>query len=328
MNDSTSTEALAEFIVPCHNERENAKSFYDEFKRVFDGSDVSWRLIMVDDGSSDGTFSVLKSLAIKDNRVKVIRFSRNFGKEAAIYAGLTNSTGDYIGIIDGDLQQPPAVALEMLQVLIQDADYDCVAAYQEERREGALVSMLKGRFYRVFAKAARSQVVANASDFRVFRRVVAEAILQLPEYYRFSKGIFAWVGFETKPYPYIPAMRIAGESKWSLRSLFAYAFEGLLSFTTSPLHFITRVGVVVSAVAIVYAAFLIVRTLVFGVDLPGYASTVALILLFGGGQFFALGVIGEYLARAYIQGKNRPIYIIKETCNICESHVIGIIRDE
>lgn len=270
---------------------------------------------MVDDGSTDGTFGELRAIAEEDARVRVIRFSRNFGKEAAIYAGLQASRGDYIGIIDGDLQQPPSVAYEMVCELMGDQECDCVAAYQEHRREGKLVTWLKGRFYSVFAKAARTQVIADASDFRVFRRSVADAILQMPEYYRFSKGIFAWIGFTTKPYPYTPAEREAGETKWSLRSLFAYAFEGLLSFTTSPLHFITRFGLVVCALAIVYAIVLIVRTLVMGIDLPGYASTVALILLFGGGQFFAIGVIGEYLARAYIQGKNRPVYIIKDTMN-------------
>ena len=311
---------FVELIVPCHNEQENVERFYKEFKSAFEKCPIRWGLIMVDDGSSDDTYSELKKLALQDASVRVIRFSRNFGKEAAILAGLQASTGNYVGIIDGDLQQPPSVALEMLEELLADPRYDCVAAYQEHRKEGKLVSALKKRFYLVFAKASHAQVVADASDFRIFKRVVADAILQLPEYYRFSKGIFAWIGFETKPFPYTPAGREAGESKWSLRSLFAYAFEGLLSFTTSPLHFITKFGLAVCLIAVVYAIALIARTLVMGIDLPGYASTVALILLLGGGQFFAIGVIGEYLARTYIQGKNRPVFIVKETDNFDNPH--------
>ena len=305
------------FVVPCFNEQDNIEAFHAEFARAFEGSAFEWRLVMVDDGSTDATWEKISSLAATDARVSGLRFSRNFGKEAAIYAGLEEcvDASDYMGIIDADLQQQPSVARDMLELLDSKPEVDCVAAYQEERREGALVSFLKKRFYSIFTSMTRSKVVADASDFRVFRRSVGEAVLSMTEYHRFSKGIFAWVGFETEPYPYTPASRNAGDSKWSIGSLFRYAFEGILSFSTAPLTFIAGAGLVVSIGALIYAIVLIIRTLAFGIDVPGYASSVALILLLGGVQLFALGVIGEYLARAYIQGKERPVYILKSSVN-------------
>ena len=268
---------------------------------------------MIDDGSSDETYSRIETLAKEHDNVFGIQFSRNFGNEAVIYAGLRASDADYVGIVDADLQQPPAMARKMLEALAENDEYDCVAAYQENRRENALVSALKKSFYRVFAKAARSSVIENASDFRVFKRYVADAILELPEYHRFSKGIFAWVGFNTLPMPYTPDERTTGTSKWTITSLFKYAFEGLLSFTTQPLHAIFLLGITVSIVAVIYLIVLVVHTLVNGIDVPGYASTIGLILLMGGGQFLAIGTIGEYLARSYIQEKQRPIYLVRKT---------------
>lgn len=306
----------ADFIVPCYNEEGNVTAFRDAWLQEFEGCHVNWRLIMVDDGSSDATIHELEKMASTDLRIAVIGFSRNFGKEAAIYAGLQHSDADYIGIIDADLQQPPSVAREMLEQLMEQNDIDCVAAFQKTRKEGWLISEIKKKFYQVFAKASQSSAVENASDFRVFRRSVADALLSMSEYYRFSKGMFAWIGFRTLPWPYTPNERTVGESKWSFRSLLRYAFEGLLSFTTNPLHLITKVGVIVSLIAVVYTLVIIVRTLLVGVDLPGYASTICLILLFGGGQFFAIGIIGEYLGRTYIQGKHRPIYIVRERKNL------------
>ena len=305
-----------DFIVPCFNEEESVRAFYEEFSAVFDAAEVDWTLVMVDDGSKDATFDMLQKLSA-DPRVKVIQFSRNFGKEAAIYAGLSVADADYVGLIDADLQQLPSTALEMLSFLDMHDEYDCVAAYQAERHDGFLVSFLKRSFYKVFSRAARSNdVIPNASDFRVFRRSVAEAILLLPEYHRFSKGIFSWIGFNTYAYPYEPEERRAGESKWSIMSLFSYAFEGILSFSTSPLHFITVLGVATSTIAFIYALVIIIKTLVVGIDVPGYASTTALVLLLGGVQILSLGIIGEYLARLYIQEKNRPVYIIKTAINI------------
>ena len=308
------------FIVPCYNEQDNVIAFYDAFVEAFDAAAVDWRLVMVDDGSSDLTFERLSSLAEGDHRVTVLSFSRNFGKEAAIYAGLTEaSDADYVGIIDADLQQPPATALEMLRILMADEDCDCVAAYQENRREGAFLSFAKRSFYKIFARASRSQtVLENASDFRVFRSCVAKAILSMPEYHRFSKGIFSWVGFNTIAHPYTPDERNAGSTKWNFASLMAYAIEGILSFSTRPLHLVTGLGLTVSFLALVYAVVLILKTLIVGVDVPGYASSVALILLLGGAQLLAIGIIGEYLSRLYEQEKRRPVYIIRRGINRLE----------
>ena len=307
--------AQVDFIVPCYNERENLDALYNAFVAAFDGSEYDWRLIMVDDGSKDGSFDLIADLARAHKNIHAIQFSRNFGKEAAIMAGLEASTGDYVGIVDADLQQPPTVACQMLDELVSSEDIDCVAAFQENRRENALTRFLKKMFYKVFARAARSDIIPDASDFRIFRRKVAKAILAMPEYHRFSKGMFAWVGFNTQPFPYTPEERTAGTSKWNILSLFKYAFEGLLSFTTRPLHFITMLGFAVFAIALIYFIVLFVKTVINGVDVPGYASTFGLVLLMGGGQFLAIGIIGEYLARAYIQGKSRPIYLVRQELN-------------
>ena len=318
---------MVSFIVPCYNEQDNVLAFYEAFRQAFgaDGS-IDWHLVMVDDGSRDATYERLSELAGRDGRVTVISFSRNFGKEAAIYAGLKESVdSDYVGIIDADLQQPPATALEMYNILVENPQYDCVAAYQETRHEGALMEFMKRSFYEVFARAARSNtVVANASDFRVFNRDMADAIVDLPEYHRFSKGIFSWVGFNTYAYPYEPSERNAGSTKWSFKSLMKYAIDGILSFSTGPLHLITGLGLFCSAAALVYALVLIDKTLVVGVDVPGYASNTALILLFGSVQLLAIGVIGEYLARLYEQEKQRPIYIVRRRLNKMEgSHDVA-----
>lgn len=309
---------MVSFVVPCYNEQENVHAFYDAFVGAFgqDGQ-IDWHLVMVDDGSSDDTYLRLHDLAAKDQRVTVISFSRNFGKEAAVYAGLREAEGsDYVGIIDADLQQQPSTAREMYQILVENPEYDCVAAYQAKRHEGAFMGFVKRCFYKVFSQTSQTDgVLENASDFRVFTGDVNQAILSMPEYHRFSKGIFSWVGFHTYPYPYEPSERMSGSTKWSFKSLMRYAIEGILSFSTKPLHLITCLGMVCSGLALIYAIGVIVKTLVMGVDVPGYASIVALILLFGSVQLLAIGVIGEYLARMYEQGKQRPVYIVKKRLN-------------
>lgn len=309
---------MVSFIVPCYNEQDNVRAFYEAFVSAFgDDGTYDWHLVMVDDGSADATFERLGELAAADTRVTVISFSRNFGKEAAIYAGLSEAKdSDYVGIIDADLQQPPATAREMFQILLDNPDYDCVAAYQAVRHEGALMGFVKRTFYKVFTQTSRSDgVVENASDFRIFNNGVVRAILSMPEYHRFSKGIFSWVGFRTYPFPYEPSERNAGSTKWSFRSLMRYAIEGILSFSTQPLHLITGFGICCSGLALLYALYIVVKTLVVGKDVPGYASIVALILLFGGIQLLAIGVIGEYLARLYEQEKRRPVYIVRRRLN-------------
>lgn len=294
------------------------RALYEAFVAAFDRRGLKdWRLITVDDGSADDTYARLEELASHDERVTVLRFSRNFGKEAAIYAGLSEARdAKYAGIIDADLQQPPATAFEMYQLLVQNPAYDCVAAYQEARHESALIGFMKRSFYKVFTRASRSSgVIENASDFRVFNNKVTRAILSMPEYHRFSKGIFSWVGFNTYAYPYVASERNAGTTKWSFISLVKYALEGILSFSTRPLHLITGLGFCSSVFAMLYAIALIAKTLIVGVDVPGYASVVALILFFGGIQLLAIGIIGEYLARLYEQEKHRPVYIVSEKLN-------------
>ena len=313
---------MVSFVVPCFNEEDNVIPFYEAFRDEFSRDEQEdWRLVMVDDGSSDDTYSRLEQLARTDARVTVLSFSRNFGKEAAVYAGLNEAKeSDYVGLIDADLQQLPSTALEMLKILESRDDIDCVAAYQESRKEGLLLGWVKRCFYKVFTHASRSQnVIENASDFRVFRHEVTEALLSLPEYHRFSKGLFSWIGFNTYAYPYTPEERNSGSTKWSVRSLVNYALEGILSFSTTPLHLVTITGVCVSIIAFIYAIVLVIRTLIFGIDVPGYASIVALILIFGGLIQLSLGIIGEYLARLYVQEKSRPVYIVRKTINGAKS---------
>ena len=300
---------LVTFIVPAYNEVDNVIPFYQEFSTVFSEASIPFELIYIDDGSSDGTRQKLKGLASQNPYVLAISFSRNFGKEAAIWAGLQNAHGEVIGIIDADLQQSPKDALNMVKLLLSDDDFDIVAAFQAERHESALISFAKKRFYGIMGSLMKTPVVADASDFRVFRRKVAEAILSLPEYDRFSKGIFSWVGFHTENYPYVPSDRRSGTSKWSVSSLFKYAFSGLISFSSSPLRLASYIGFVVSAIALIYFAIVVIQKLFFGISISGYATIVCLILLLGGVQLLFLGVAGEYIGRTYIQSKQRPIYI-------------------
>lgn len=303
---------LVSFIVPSFNEAPNLVAFYTEFSRVFSQSDYDWELIFVDDGSTDESFKILSDLSLKLPGITAIQFSRNFGKEAAIWAGLNTAKGDLVGIIDADLQQPPCDALAMVDLLVSNPEYDCVAAYQEKRNEGGISASIKNCFYKIMSKMCSMDMIQNASDFRVFRRSVADAILSLPESQRFTKGIFAWIGFETLPYPYTPQDRVAGESKWSFRKLVAYAAEGILSFSTAPLKVATVLGLATSFFALIYCVAVLLRTLIFGIDVPGYATTIGVVLLLGGIQLMVLGAIGEYLARDYIQGKQRPIFIEKK----------------
>ena len=242
-----------------------------------------------------------------------VNFSRNFGKEAALLAGLSHATGEVVGIMDADLQQEPETLLAMYQELICHPEADCVAAYQSTRHEGALKALLKGAFYRVFKDITQgtSGMIAGASDFRVLRRCMAEALLSMPEYHRFSKGLFAWVGFETIPFAYEPSPRAAGTTKWSLRKLMAYAIEGILSFSTAPLKLATLVGSLSSLAAVAYFFVVVWETLATDRVPSGYPTIVCLILLLGGLTLLTLGIIGEYVARIYLEGKHRPAYIAK-----------------
>lgn len=303
-------------IIPCYNEQDNILPFFKETVNAFQEmpkSITSFEMIYVNDGSSDNTSQNLKELYKSySSVVSVVEFSRNFGKEAAMLAGLRHAKGDFVTIIDADLQQRPEIVVKMVEHLLENEDCDMVAAYQEERIEGKFMSFIKKGFYKCINIASDTDFFQGASDFRTFRNRVAEAILSLPEYYRFSKGIFSWIGFNTYYMPYIAEERLSGTTKWSFFLSLKYAIEGIIAFTTLPLKIATAVGTLTFVASILYMFVVIIQKLFFGVDVPGYATIVVLILFLGGLQLLLLGIAGEYLARTYIQGKNRPIYIEKE----------------
>lgn len=302
-------------IIPCYEEDECLPLLFDRVTEALDATGLSYELVFVNDGSQDQTWQLVDEFARSGRapRVVGVDFSRNFGKEAALLAGLSHATGEVLGIMDADLQQEPQTLLAMYRELVAHPEADCVAAYQSTRHEGALKALLKRGFYRVFKGITQgtSGMIAGASDFRVFRRCVAEALLSMPEYHRFSKGLFAWVGFETIPFAYEPSPRAAGTTKWSLRKLMSYAIEGIFAFSTAPLKLATLVGALSSLAAVIY--FFVVVWEAFATDkVPsGYPTIVCLILLLGGLTLLTLGIIGEYVARIYLEGKRRPIYIAK-----------------
>mgnify|MGYP003308740834 FL=1 len=303
-------------IIPCYNEQDNIFPFFEATANAFKelpNAIKSLEMIFVNDGSQDITSQKLKELySSYPSVVSVVEFSRNFGKEAAMLAGLRHATGDFVTIIDADLQQRPEIVVEMVEHLLENEDCDMVAAYQDKRNEGKFISFMKKCFYKCINITSETEFFQGASDFRTFRKRVADAILSLPEYYRFSKGIFSWIGFNTYYMPYTAEERHSGESKWSFFKFFKYALDGIIAFTTLPLKVATVSGFVIFLASILYMLFVILKRLILGVDVPGYATIVVLILFLGGLQLLLLGVVGEYIARTYIQGKNRPVYIEKE----------------
>lgn len=304
-------------IIPCYNEEENIELFFNEVNKVFNdmGRIKQYEFVFIDDGSKDKTYDELKKIFEnnkQNHNIQIISFSRNFGKESAIYAGLAKSKGDMVCIIDADLQQKPEVVLEMLNIMYKNQYVDCVAAYQEKRKEGKIISALKSHFYKIINKMTEIDFVNGASDFRPMKRCMVEALLKMTEYHRFSKGMFAWVGFNTEYIPYEVADRKNGKSKWNFISLLKYAVEGIISFSTVPLKISTFLGITFSIIGIFYMFFVIIRKLILENDVPGYTTIVVLLLSLGGIQLISLGIIGEYLSKMYIQVKNRPIYLIKE----------------
>ena len=300
-------------VVPCYNEAENVVAFQDATIAAFNGCGYDFELVYVDDGSSDATLHELRKLyAAQRCPVKVVSFSRNFGKEAGIYAGMEHADGDYIALIDADLQQRPEIVRNMVSILDQSPEYDMVAAYQDRRGEGKVLSFFKKSFYRVINWLSNVNLKSDASDFRTFRRSVAESILKLAEYHRFSKGIFAWVGYNTYFIPYTACERAAGTTKWNFRKLMNYAIDGIIGYSTKPLRLATLLGFLTSGAALIYLLAVIIEKLVTGIDIPGYATIIVLILFLGSMQLFCIGIIGEYVGRTFEQAKNRPIYIAKE----------------
>ena len=301
-------------VVPCYNEEENVEKFFAETNNAFSGKGFDYEFVFVNDGSRDLTHKRLKKLyeENENHNIQVLTFSRNFGKEAAIYAGLGAAKGDMVCIIDADLQQRPEVVLEMLEAMREDGDIDSVAAYQEERKESKIMIAFKSMFYKLINRMADVDFVNGASDFRLMKRNMVEAILQMTEYHRFSKGIFSWVGFNTKYIPYKVQERESGDSKWSFGKLLKYAIDGIVSFSTFPLKLSAFVGFISAIISIIYLVIVVVQKLAFGIDVPGYATIVVLVLFLGGMQLFSLGILGEYLSKIYVQVKNRPVYVLKE----------------
>ncbi len=300
-------------IIPCYNEEESIQPFFEAVKKEFSTVSYEYEMIFINDGSKDKTYNKLKQLYTENlqENITVINFSRNFGKEAAMYAGLKEAKGEYLSIIDADLQQPPFIVKQMVQMLDEQQDVDCIAAFQAQRIENKAISLLKGTFYKIINSITEIEFKSGASDFRTFRRSVADSLLQMKENFRFSKGLFSWVGFETEYISYIPEERYAGTTKWSLRKLMKYALDGIVSFTVAPLKIASFLGSVLSLISLIYLIVICVQKIVMGISIPGYATLVCLILLLGGVELIILGIIGEYLGRIYLQVKERPIYISK-----------------
>lgn len=300
-------------VVPCYNEAESVMLFQDAVIQAFDGCGYDYEIVFVDDGSKDATMHNLRKLHCAQKcPIKVVSFSRNFGKEAALYAGLQHASGEYISLIDADLQQPPEIVRNMVSILDKDSKYDVVAAYQDRRGEGRILSFFKKGFYGLINKLSTVKLQPDASDFRTFRRSVAASLIELKEYHRFSKGIFAWVGYETCFIPYTANKRVAGTTKWSFRKLFNYALEGIVGFSTAPLRLSVYLGFFTAIAAVIYSLVVLLEKLIYGIAVPGYASIIVLILLLGSMQLFCIGIIGEYVGKIFEQSKDRPIYLKKE----------------
>lgn len=301
-------------IVPCYNEEEAVPLFYREICRVFQEiPDIELELIFVNDGSRDGTLKVVKGLASQDTRVKYVGLSRNFGKEAGMYAGMSYASGDYAAIMDVDLQDPPALLPEMLRS-IREEGYDCVATRRVSRKgEPPIRSLFARIFYRMMHRISSTEIVDGARDYRLMTRQFVGEILRLGEYNRFSKGLFGWVGFETKCLEYENVERVAGETKWSFWKLLLYSIEGIVGFSTAPLAFSAFLGVFFCLVAFLAICFIIVRTMLYGDPVSGWPSMVCIMVFIGGIQLFCIGIVGEYLAKTYLETKRRPIFICKET---------------
>ena len=301
-------------VVPCYNEQEVLPMFYEELNKVMKKlGNVELELILVNDGSKDNTLKEFKELASKDERVRYISFSRNFGKEAAMYAGLEASTGDYVAIMDADLQDPPKLLLEMYDIL-ENSDYDCVGTRRVTRKgEPKIRSFFAKLFYKLMKKISKMDIVDGARDFRLMTRQMTDSIVSMQEYNRFSKGIFTWVGFKTKWLEYENVERAAGKSKWSFWKLFIYSLDGITAFSTFPLVIAAILGMLFCILAFIMILVIIFKTIAFGEPVSGWPSTVCAILFVGGVQLFCTGIIGQYIAKTYLEVKKRPIFIVKET---------------
>ena len=301
-------------IVPCYNEEESLPIFYRAVCEVMESlPDYSFTLLLVNDGSRDGTLALMRELSTADARVQYLSFSRNFGKEAAMYAGFCNAKTDYVAVMDADMQDPPSLLPQMLAIL-EEGEYDSVATRRVTREgEPPIRSLFARAFYRLINRISDADVVDGARDFRLMKREMVEAIVAMCEYNRFSKGIFGWIGFKTKWLPYKNVERAAGETKWSFWGLFKYSIDGIVNFSQAPLSIASMAGLVFTLIAFLMILFIVVRKLIFGDPVAGWASTICIILFIGGVQLLCMGIIGQYLAKTYMEVKRRPHYIIAES---------------
>ena len=300
-------------VVPCYNEQEVIKMFYAEIQKIKkDFNNVTFEIIFVNDGSKDKTLELMRELS-KNDDVRYVSFSRNFGKEAAMYAGLEASTGDYVAIMDADLQDPPALLKEMYEIL-ESGEYDSVATRRVTRKgEPVIRSFFARLYYKIINKISKTEIVDGARDFRLMTRQMVNSVLSLKEYNRFSKGIFSWVGYRTKWLEYENVERAAGETKWTFWKLFLYSLESIVAFSTVPLSIASVMGILFCFVAFIIIIFIIVRTLMYGDPTSGWPSMVCIMFFIGGVQLLCLGIMGQYLSKTYLEVKKRPIYIVQET---------------
>lgn len=305
---------LLSVIVPCYNEQETIEDFYTEIMKVvpfFEDKDIAMELIFVNDGSKDETAVEIKKLNAKDARVRMVSFSRNFGKEAAIYAGFEKSKGDFVVIMDADLQDPPSLLPQMYAGI--EEGYESVATRRVSRKgEPIIRSFFAKMFYKIMRKISKADIVDGARDYRLMTRKFVDAVLKISEYNRFTKGIFGWVGFETKWIAYENVERKKGQTKWSFWKLLIYSIEGIVGFSTAPLAFASIVGIVFCILAFVFLIFIFARALLFGDPVAGWPSTICIILMVSGVQMFCMGIMGQYLAKTYLEVKHRPIYVVDE----------------
>lgn len=309
--------SLISIIVPCYDEEESLPLFYEEASRVLRTIHLDYEILFINDGSKDRTISVLKGLAERDSHIKYISFARNFGKESAMYAGFCNVSGDYVAVMDADLQDPPSLLPKMLSIL-ESGEYDSVATRREDRKGEPLIrSWFARRFYRLINRFSEADIVDGARDFRLMKREMVDAIVAMGEYNRFSKGIYGWIGYRTFWLPFENVERVAGKTKWKFWGLFRYALDGIISFTQAPLNIASWFGLFMTFCSFLALIFIVVRRLCFGDPVAGWASTICVIVFMGGIQLCVLGIIGQYIAKMYLETKKRPHYIIAESN--CES---------
>lgn len=304
---------MISLIIPCYNEEESLPLFYPEATSVLQKMNRDYELIFVNDGSRDRTLDILKELAKKDPHVVYLSFSRNFGKESAMYAGFCNAKGDYVAVMDADLQDPPSLLPEMLEKL-ESGEYDSVATRRVSREgEPPVRSWFARKFYQIINRISDSDIVDGARDFRLMKRSMVDAIVSMSEYNRFSKGIFGWIGFRTLWLPYKNVERVAGETKWNFWKLFKYAVSGIINFSQVPLSIASWFGITMTGFSFLFLLAIIIRKLAFGDPVAGWASTICVIIFIGGLQLFCLGIMGQYIAKTYMESKHRPHYIISES---------------